>query len=173
MRKQQGLGRYILVEHIMGGTRSMWDDGCDVEGRPNQQRQAIIAALSKRVRIEDGDAAGGVREVPVFMLAETPKRFPWVVTDRRQATCAQRDNFDRQHLVDSAGRYRIADDVWHAEAQKLREAEAEKIRPIEERAKRQANARATEAFAAIIQLAEQSKAQAAHKGGKRVEATNG
>jgi hypothetical protein len=96
----------VKLVHLDGNVRSMRDDGCNQEGRPNQQRAHMLAMLSKRVAIPNidpkliaeceagrrpfsdiqvdgpvmfdrGEGGKEIMLVPVFRLAEPPPRFPY------------------------------------------------------------------------------------------------
>lgn len=98
--------RIVKLIHLDGNTRAMRDDGCNQDGRPNQQRAHLLAMLAKRTPIPavdpkvlaeceagkrsfadiqaDGillaDRGDGTLEpvmAPVFRLAEPPPRFPY------------------------------------------------------------------------------------------------
>ena len=98
--------RIVKLMHLDGSVRSMRDDGCNQEGRPNQQRAHLLAMMAKRTTIpnidpkviveaeagrksfQDLDVKGAVMIdrgegrlepllAPVFRLAEPPPRFPF------------------------------------------------------------------------------------------------
>lgn len=117
--------RIVKLLHLDGSVRSMRDDGCNQDGRPNQQRAHLLAMLAKRTPIPnvdpkavieceagrksfadlqaDGillqDRGDGVREpvmAPVFRLAEPPPRFPFErLPERVRASIQMADTMDR------------------------------------------------------------------------------
>lgn len=113
--------RIVKLMHLDGSVRSMRDDGCNQDGKPNQGRAHLLNMLAKRTTIPnfdkevldgvlagkrphaDLDVMGAVKNgdgeialVPVFRLAEPPPRFPFErLPERTRGTIQQNDVVDR------------------------------------------------------------------------------
>lgn len=119
--------RIIKLMHLDGNVRQFRDDGCNQDGKPNQQRAHLIAMLRKKTtvpRLDDAlnvqgpvlDAEGQPLFVPVFKLAGPPppfpySRFPEKVRNKLEA--ADR-SFDREFPMRTGDGYgwNVADDAW-------------------------------------------------------------
>lgn len=158
-----GLVRAIVLEHIRGGTRTFWDDGCNSRGEPNQGRQCILRALAKSVRVEDG---GEAFDVPVYRLAKQPDPIPYNLADRKQADRAARDRFDDEHLKQAGdkGRQWIFPGPGWVEARKAVMAEDERIeKQFLEQQKASQGKHVAEILGQVMLLAEAGKGQARGK----------
>lgn len=117
--------RIVKLLHLDGSVRSMRDDGCGQDGRPNQQRAHLLAMLQKRVTIPSIDpkaiaeCEAGKRPysalqitgavmvdrgegrlepllAPVFRLAEPPPRFPYEkLPEKMRGAIQQADVMDQ------------------------------------------------------------------------------
>lgn len=145
-----------LVHLIDQGIRSVADDGCDSEGRPNQQRQHLIELLKKRV-IVDG------REIPLFRLAERPPPCAYPDTKQGQRIRAN-DRFDRDHLIGDDGQYRTPSPEWRAISDAQRARYDQRQADVDDQVAQRTKAAAGDAVAALVsmtQKAAKTKPQAA------------
>ena len=102
--------RMIKVVHLIDqGIRSMADDGCDVDSRPNQQRQHLTQMLRKRIDV-DG------KQVYVFRLAEPAPPCAWPQTEGGQKCRAadQASGWDRDNLKTDTDEWRMPSPEWRA-----------------------------------------------------------
>lgn len=153
-----GLVRPVVLDHIRGGTRTCWDDGCNAKGESNQGRQCIERALAKEILVvaKPGAEPSGV---PVFRLHEPPKPMPYNLGDKRQAACARADKFDEK-VLKQMGIGEKGEKGWilpSAAWLKVRELCQEQDRQIEahfvEQEKRMAGKDVAEALQAVLALA--------------------
>ena len=134
--------RLVKLIKIDGNVHSFRDDGCNREGKPNQQRALLLAAMAKRIPIpnfdpkvldevlagkrsyEDLTINGPVRNADgepvfahVFRLAEPPPRFPYEkIPEKSREAIRANDMLDRTAPFRSGddGAWALPSETWKA-----------------------------------------------------------
>lgn len=138
--------RMIEVIHIVDqGMRSMADDGCDRDGRPNQQRQHLTQMLRKRI-VVDG------KEVPVFRLSKPPQpcNYP---NDKGGNACRAADHasrWEQDNLKNDTGDWRMPSPEWRAVSDKLKAARDARAAELEEQTMEKLKNSAGDALNALL-----------------------
>lgn len=125
----------------------MDDDGCDGEGRPNQQRQHMAEMLRKRIMVDGA-------EVPVFRLAEPPPPCAYP-NDKAGMRMRAVDRFDRDVLKDEDGRWRLPSEQWLATSDKLHAVEVKRDEDFTQQAAERLKGAAGDAVGALMSLVSQ------------------
>lgn len=148
--------RMIEVVHLIDqGTRSMADDGCDRDGRPNQQRQHLTQMLRKRISVDGKD-------VPVFRLSKPPPpcNYP---NDKGGQACRAADHasrWEQDNLKSDTGDWRMPSPEWRAISDKLKAQRDARAAEVEEQTMEKLKNAAGDAVNALLNASQKQTRKA-------------
>jgi len=146
--------REIYLRHFSSGNVVVaLDDGCDSDGRPNQQRQHLLNTLKKRLRFRSV-------EVATFMLDRAPGAWP-APRSPREAQLHAMDRFDVDVLKNrGTGEWEFPNAKWIELSDAARATEQIRVDEVKSKARGERAAKGLEALEVLKRLSEQAAAPA-------------
>lgn len=148
-RNRSGVRGIKLRNFLSGHVIVCYDDGCDEQGRPNQQRQHLINVLRKRCKFQG-------KEFPTFVLAEPPEAWPETRSERL-AQLRAIDRFDTEALRTMDGTWRVATPAWEEASSKAVAADKKQAEEQSTRSRAERAARGLEAIDMLRELGTKSQ----------------